>query len=874
MVLALTVISNDIPEAGQIPSHFKNNSICGEVNCSPHIDWSTFSGFVLGHVEYWNLYVEDLGVSGSSPNGRFLHWGVTNIDPVQTAIAMNGNWMASPTILSTDFASGDRISGWNGPCPSNGTHNYKIIVQAKIKESDAAYVWGEETPPEDFIIQAEYLFNDYVGNQGPSGPSTGECGTLNCPPGSTLIGDQCQTIESTPVQLNPIIYEVADAINSTAWGWAGTRFYPDDPQYILPYRGAVGDALLWDDDGNGAPLSVNLESGNDNVWDPPVNDDTRLNRTGVWTTIGTQPVQEWIGFSRCIVVPDRKMYCIGLAADNQMRFKINGQIIARFDRGNHITHFNYWHVIEIELQEGANIIEIEAYNQGGPAGFGAEIYDIDIATLEAYTTNEQVEAVRIWSTVNKIGESFDIGEDSGYTCPDGTAFDTCEGGDCKSIVYVDAETVECCWRIENCRDENDTYLIKLSVSETNTIYIGSTYSFDSHIALQGKCFTVVEQVVCEQADMENVTVDTAYGNNACNTCDSPYQFESCDDPGDIKYLKFADPDVIPVIDNIYELDAFSGCYIYRGPAPGFESQFNNVTINIDHDTDYCLICESCHHFRRCDTDSDVYVRFAENAILPTEGYVYTLNNGPGTNVCLVYQGTAVCDRGDENYTGVTINTDKECKICDVCVPYYKAVNCADPEDFRFFRWAANSLPLQEGLIYVFSFDNAKCYTVELQFSPCEDWSGPIYEHPDIEAEYSTCEQCTQTCYKLVDCNAGHPDVATINPDFATYVGQVIRWRDESEAPNYIDRCATVEAYTCRLETYPSVNATVVDCFDNCDECYEIKPNEREQWLLENINMTERVHVLLETIDFSQQSNINALTQQQITDLRNAICTGT
>ena len=102
-----------------IPQQFKNSVECGGNNRSPEFNWTLY-GIVQAHVESFNLYVENVNLPGSSPNGKFLHWGVRGITKVQQQISENGWWLDPSTlVLSTDYTSGDKVNGWNGPCADN-----------------------------------------------------------------------------------------------------------------------------------------------------------------------------------------------------------------------------------------------------------------------------------------------------------------------------------------------------------------------------------------------------------------------------------------------------------------------------------------------------------------------------------------------------------------------------------------------------------------------------------------------------------------------------------------------------------------------------------------------------------------------------------
>lgn len=98
---------------------------------------------------------------------------------------------------------------------------------------------------------------------------------------------------------------------------------------------------------------------------------------------------------------------------------------------------------------------------------------------------------------------------------------------------------------------------------------------------------------------------------------------------------------------------------------------------------------------------------------------------------------------------------------------------------------------------------------------------------NIAQSYADCEECNAQCYKLIDClgTGNHPTQSTTQ-NFAAYVGNVIKWTDDSENPA-VERCAIVEAYTCRLESYAEITATIVDCFPNCSDCAYVEPDPEE-----------------------------------------------
>jgi phosphatidylethanolamine-binding protein (PEBP) family uncharacterized protein/microcystin-dependent protein len=92
----ITVSSPYWSFGGDIPSQYGSTS--ASPGDSPTISW-TLSGFSASSVTKFEILVEDLDasapVSPTNPNGRFIHWYVTNIDPAITTIAQNGSWTVS-----------------------------------------------------------------------------------------------------------------------------------------------------------------------------------------------------------------------------------------------------------------------------------------------------------------------------------------------------------------------------------------------------------------------------------------------------------------------------------------------------------------------------------------------------------------------------------------------------------------------------------------------------------------------------------------------------------------------------------------------------------------------------------------------------------
>jgi phosphatidylethanolamine-binding protein (PEBP) family uncharacterized protein len=117
---------------GQTLSPVVRHPNCGGNNYSVGLDWF-LNNITTNDVISYSLLMEDINAGGTSPNGYFVHWKVTNIPSTQTAINLwtSGptGWQAGTTIQQTDwFPSTVNPNGYGGPCPAG--HTYRISITA------------------------------------------------------------------------------------------------------------------------------------------------------------------------------------------------------------------------------------------------------------------------------------------------------------------------------------------------------------------------------------------------------------------------------------------------------------------------------------------------------------------------------------------------------------------------------------------------------------------------------------------------------------------------------------------------------------------------------------------------------------------------
>ncbi|MFT5684826.1 MAG: hypothetical protein ACI8RZ_005771 [Myxococcota bacterium] len=218
--------------------------------------------------------------------------------------------------------------------------------------------------------------------------------------------------------------------------------YEGEPAYVCPITPYFAYGMLGVRYPGGEALQSEYWGQNDSNSNGP------LNRIGVWgcekgdTVAGSNPVGEWIGFSVCLDLKKAGDYLLGAGSDNRMRLYIDGAKVFERDDGQ-TSSFNYWWLTGVSLQSGEHTAELHGYNDGSIAGFGAEIVgpfpsgslsaDDDVVMKLDYEGNIA------WSTADAIGQAFELGEDSGWTCPDGSFFDACA----EKPVCIILEEAEC-----------------------------------------------------------------------------------------------------------------------------------------------------------------------------------------------------------------------------------------------------------------------------------------------------------------------------------------------------------------------------------------------------------------------------------------------
>lgn len=263
---------------------------------------------------------------------------------------------------------------------------------------------------------------------------------FTCPSGYTLSPDQtyCYTYDIVaPTQPTGGTPDTTVAKAFTSYSFCGTLLM--NPGYSANGVGTINMHLttFW------------WSNPNANTLDGP------LNRCGVWAS--TEANDQDVGFSVCVNLPFSQVYYVGIAGDNYVSIKVDGNLIVQQDpialanaycdslsctpcTGGYTdrSSFIFWYIYPVQLTAGPHFIELVGHNVGGPAAIGAEIYantPSEIAAAQSYN-----DLNLIFSTKDYVGQPIQIGNlGYGYTCPSGYVLDSCSTPyQCRKLIVINS----------------------------------------------------------------------------------------------------------------------------------------------------------------------------------------------------------------------------------------------------------------------------------------------------------------------------------------------------------------------------------------------------------------------------------------------------
>ena len=403
---------------------------------------------------------------------------------------------------------------------------------------------------------------------------------------------QCNTTVSSPVTY-PVFDIPLTKFNNASYTNIGTRFYVNGFQF-----GGSGSTYTF--------LNTN------DVWKSTDSTNGPLNRSGIWS-LNTFPANIWLGFSVCITVTDfPNFYYVGFGADNAFRLTVDGIETINTTIGgynNSTLTFSNWHVYQIPLYPGDHVLNIYGLNltQNSSAVFGCEIYLNTITELLNATSPNDLNI--IFSTASYSESAADIIQtttglmlNSGYTCPSGYVFQSCQTN---------------CVRFVPC--PNPTLTPTPTVTKTNTLTPGLS---PNTTPTQTSTPTSTPFVLCTSKFIPPFTY---------NGIDVTYSFT-----GDVNV--FND---VGIICGLFDASSPAGLSIGYAPNPNptnftltfsFSQSVNNVTVLIGKTgclNNETFIITTNNGIPTITSDNNCYTTITGNQIDSGAGSPCTVNGGGG-----------------------------------------------------------------------------------------------------------------------------------------------------------------------------------------------------------------------------------------------------
>lgn len=449
---------------------------CPEVTCN--INDVPYNDLFTGTT---NCFTES-ALSGSCFNG--VDW--------VTSVYENDVLSYSGTFYTT--------TNFNGPAIDITTFSGSVVTAFDTLEYDYTFNGTGFTITDDTglleSIRLELTTElDYDTTCFVTGNTTGDT-SCSCPSGytATTALDSCQKLTYTAVTVNgtgPTTVSAGD--KNQAHGVQGTYWWPSIDSVSLPLvrNSSDGYGTLREVTTSGPTFSTTTYVTSD-FWgkyvEPPVYNG-RLNAVGVKNS---GLLTDWIGFSECIDIETSGTYYIGIGANNACRFRLNGELILNLTDLNDEKNFKVWHMLPVTLSSGKHIIEMEGRNDypNNATSFGAEIYSETLENLTGATTTGDTGL--IFSSFNRIGTAFDLGELSGNSCPSGYSLDSC--GDKSLCVKIEDTDIECLFTGSCSTNEIicDLDFSGLTLDSTNVHLLTGQTTFDLTFDFTGNTSTFVD----------------------------------------------------------------------------------------------------------------------------------------------------------------------------------------------------------------------------------------------------------------------------------------------------------------------------------------------------------------------------------------------
>lgn len=473
----------------------------------------------------------------------------------------------------------------------------------------------------------------------------------------------------------------------------GAFFYPETALLSYPIKFVSGclPGTQGYQDFTSAPI-VPIANTSNSLWGTGAPTfDGRFNVVGITldpnipcASVGTTG---FYGHVFCLTITSPTTYCFGFGGQ-KTQIIINGGVFVNTTNQD-IYQYEAWHVIQLTLQPGTHIIQMNGAFGGitscGPwtfptsvpgtdPGWAFEIYQATAAALSVMTSPAQLTPVTIFSTVNEFGQPIDYGEaiwnyrcscsnTSPLPCPTPfgqfnvvvPALDNCtvnalnpSGSPsiyvCHTYDYTQATS--CCFQLIDC--ENPANVIVTSTDLT--VYIGQVITIQEAAG----CFVVGPAQDCTGSE---VPVTIISNHVDCVSC-VPKCFALTDCKG-IQPAIITNTNLASQLGNVITIEGSNTCWIVSN-ATSCVGAIAVAVVYTYTGTNPCYQCSpTCYLLTDCENPSNTIVTSTD--LSAVVGQVIQLT-GCGPKACWSVGVSPTC-------TGaIAVSVDTTFATCAECLP--------------------------------------------------------------------------------------------------------------------------------------------------------------------------------------------------------------
>ena len=627
-----------------------------------------------------------------------------------------------------------------------------------------------------------------------------------CPPGFTEVAGECVQFVEVEAEYTGGLLTVQSGDNVSSYSFSGIRLYSDISSATVPLIGTGTTNPLYsvkDNNGLGVviPVTNQVMSTLWGSWNncPTGTSGGRLNTVGIWAP--GFDVDEELCFDFCITPTVTKQYLIGIGGDNEVKLYIDSVLtvhlkapastVAPFATIN--IPFTSWHVFPVTLTAGTHIITLCGIDFGGSAAFGAEIYDIDLATFQSTLLNPalgpgncgnvpaDLAPYILFSTVNMIGLQVPNPSEPGiWECPEGYVLDECQGVPLCTI-ETRFELVCPCYLLIPCDGVTPPFIS----NTTGLIDYVNTFVSVSYSDFFTGCVFVVE---LEDANCEGAIVVVIDPETAC-ACDTIcYYIEGA------QGITYIQDGVLINIDPASTPPWITLCSQIL-PITGNTSDDYTITALGDCIDNVCP--EKCFKLTDCEDPTNIIYSNTVGLIVPAiNGSIIRI---AGYDTCWIVEESPL-DECDCPIEVIILITTEDCDTCKTVVAY-KLTSCTGIYDIQYTYQDLSAYVGQTLLT------DCGCFIVELiNFVP------PSTQVIVIITSFVNCFECERPYYSLTDCN-DRTNVIYTYTDLSLYVGLTVKL-------NNCDECWLVALAIVPINPGSVI---VIDSYVDCVTCVTSAP---------------------------------------------------